>query len=148
VAAAVICTEAGAPVVGAMYRPEELIVPVAAKPPTALSTIQDVGEILAPPCDALNCKVCPGIRRAEDGVTTTAEASDVCESLEPELPPPHAVTRRAINTKEMPNEDSAAERSTRSLHIDRPPPPHIPNGNTRSTKLLCHIPNDQRKSSL
>jgi len=61
-------------VVGAVYRPDSVIVPDAAVPPAVVLTNHTGFAIGAPFTLPVNCTVCPGNSSAAEGVTTTAGA--------------------------------------------------------------------------
>jgi hypothetical protein len=60
-------TEGGVALAGAVYSPEEVIVPVSDDPPTALSTNQTGEARGAPPAVAENWSDCPAAKIADEG---------------------------------------------------------------------------------
>jgi hypothetical protein len=64
------CTDVPVAPLGAVYKPDDVIVPVAAEPPCTLFMSQIGPATGAPLATTLNCTVCPGSRTAEEGEIT------------------------------------------------------------------------------
>jgi hypothetical protein len=63
------CTDVAVVPLGAVYRPDDVIVPVVAEPPCTLFMSQ-IGPATGSLAAALNCTVCPGSSTAEAGEIT------------------------------------------------------------------------------
>jgi hypothetical protein len=68
-----------------VYKPEELIVPVAAVPPATLFTIQTVFPEMLPLNVALNCAVWAGKRTAVAGVMVVTGSPVILPLLHPAI---------------------------------------------------------------
>jgi hypothetical protein len=80
----VTCTGVAGTEVGAVYRPEEVIVPVVGEPPATPLTCQVAFARLPLLPAAVNCRLWPGSKRALEGVTVGWLRGELVPLAQPE----------------------------------------------------------------